>query len=95
MLPLVEHGPDALKLTVFPEEEDALNTNPFPYCTFASGDQMIVCDFVADPCARITKVADTVLAALNVLVPGCDAVMVQFPVPLRTTLAEETPLATD
>ena len=38
---------------------------------------------------------DTGLAASKVLDPDCDAVILQFPVLLRITLAEETPLAID
>jgi hypothetical protein len=34
---------------------------------------------------------DTELAALKPVAPGCDAVIMQLPVPLRVTVADETP----
>jgi hypothetical protein len=47
--PLVVQGPDALKLTGRLEEDDALNENVFPYCTFCKVAKLIVCDVVVDP----------------------------------------------
>ena len=64
VVPLAVHGPDAVKLTGIPEEDDALNENVFPYCTFGNCGKLIVCDCVSEPCGRIVKVPDTELAAL-------------------------------
>ena len=89
MVPLVVHGPDALKVTCRPEEEDALNVKGLPYCTFGKVGKVIVCDFVPEPCGRTMKVPETVLAGLKASEPGCDAVTVQLPVPVRVTTAEE------
>jgi hypothetical protein len=45
VLPLVMHGPDAVKLTVCPGgEDDALNENVLPYCTFGNCGKTIDCD---------------------------------------------------
>ena len=55
----------------------------------------MVCDCVLEPCAVTVKDPDTGLAASYKLEPGCDAVMLQLPVLLRFTLAEEIPLAID
>jgi hypothetical protein len=93
--PLAVHGPDAVKLTGRPAEEDALNENVLPYCTLCKGAKLIVCDIVLEPCGRIVNAPDTELAELKALVPCCDAVTVQLPVPMSTTLAEETPFAID
>ena len=49
MPPLVVHGPDVLKLTARPDEDDALNENVLPYCTFGNCGKRMVCDCVLDP----------------------------------------------
>ena len=50
VLPFVMHGPDAVKLTVSPGgEDDALNENVPPYCTFGNCGKTIVCDCVLEP----------------------------------------------
>jgi hypothetical protein len=49
VLPLVVHGPDAVKLTGNPEEDEALNENVLPYCTFGNCGKLIVCDCVLEP----------------------------------------------
>jgi hypothetical protein len=64
VLPLVVHGPDVAKLTVWPTEDDALNENVLPYCTFGNCAKEIVCDFVVEFSGRIANVPDTELAAL-------------------------------
>ena len=63
-LPDVLHGPDAVKITVRPEDEDALNENVLPYCTSCNCVKVIVCDCRLEPCGRIANVPDTGLAAL-------------------------------
>ena len=95
MTPLAVHCPDAVKLTGRPAEDEALNVNVLPYCESCNGAKLIVCDMVLEPCGRIMTVPDTASAALNALVPGCDAMMVQAPGPLGVTVAEETLLAID
>jgi hypothetical protein len=62
--PLVVHGPDAVKLTGSPAEDDALNENVLPYCTFGNCEKLIVCDCVLEFAARIVNVPDTELAGL-------------------------------
>ena len=66
VVPLVVHGPDAVKLTDKPEEDDALNENVLPYCTLcnAGGVKVIVCDVVLEPAGRIMNVPEAGLAAL-------------------------------
>jgi hypothetical protein len=49
VVPLAVHGPDAVKLTGSPEEEDALNENVLPYCTFGICGKLMVCDCVLEP----------------------------------------------
>ena len=49
MLPLIVHGPDAEKLTAWPDEDDALNENVLPYCTLGNCGKRMVCDWVFDP----------------------------------------------
>jgi hypothetical protein len=45
VLPVMVHGPiaGAVKLTVRPEEDDALNANVLAYCTFGKGAKLMVC----------------------------------------------------
>ena len=64
MLPLVAHGPEAVKLTSRPEEDDALNENVLPYCTFGNCGKWMVCDCRLDPGGRTMTVPDTELAGL-------------------------------
>jgi hypothetical protein len=64
VVPLVVHGPDAVKLTDKPEEDDALNENVLPYCTLGNGAKVIVCDVVLEPAGRIMNVPEAGLAAL-------------------------------
>ena len=64
VLPAVVHGPEAVKLTVRPEDDDALNEKVLPYCTSCNGAKVIVCDCRLEPCGRIVNVPDTGLAAL-------------------------------
>jgi hypothetical protein len=47
--PLTVHGPDAVKLTCSPEEDNALNENVPPYGTFGNCGKLIVCDCVLEP----------------------------------------------
>jgi len=47
--PLGVHGPDAVKLTGSPEEDDALNEKVLPYCTFGNCVKLMVCDCVFEP----------------------------------------------
>jgi hypothetical protein len=49
VLPLAVHGPEAVKLTGSPDDEDALNENVLPYCTFGNCGKLIVCDCVSEP----------------------------------------------
>jgi hypothetical protein len=49
VLPLVVHGPDAVKLTGSPEEDDALNENVLPYCTVGNCGKLMVCDCAVEP----------------------------------------------
>ena len=49
VLPLVVHGPDAVKLTGRPAEDDALNESVLPYCTFGNCGKLIVCDCASEP----------------------------------------------
>ena len=49
VLPLTVHGPDAVKLTGSPAEDDALNEKVLPYCTFGNCGKLIVCDCVLEP----------------------------------------------
>ena len=49
VLPLVVHGPDFVKLTGSPEEDDALKANVLPYCTFGNCAKLMVCDCVLEP----------------------------------------------
>ena len=58
------HGPDAVKLTDRPAEDDALTENVPPYCTLCNAGKVIVCDVVLEPCGRIMNVPETGLAAL-------------------------------
>ena len=95
ILPAFVHGPDAVKLTGRPDEADALNENELPYCTFGSEAKLMVCDLALEPCGSTMNVPDTEFAGLNMVVPGCEAVMVQLPVVARVTVAEETLLASD
>ena len=92
VVPFVVHGPDAVNVTDKPEEDVALKENVLPYCTSARRAQLIVCDCRLEPWGRIVNPPDTGSAALKAFVPGCDAAMVQVPVLLRTTVAEETPV---
>ena len=64
MVPLVEHGPEDVKLTAAPEEDVALNEKVLPYCTFGKVAKLIVCDVKLEPCGRIVNIPDTALAAL-------------------------------
>jgi len=43
-VPFAAQCPDAVKLTGRPAEDDALNENVLPYCTFCNGAKLIVCD---------------------------------------------------
>ena len=63
-VPFAAQCPDAVKLTGRPAEDDALNENVLPYCTFCNGAKLIVCDIVLEPCGRTMNVPDTVFAAL-------------------------------
>jgi hypothetical protein len=65
--------------------------NPLPYCTPDNGAKVIVCVCPLEPEDWTWKNPDTGLAASKVLEPDCDAVMLQVPVLLRFTIAEETP----
>jgi hypothetical protein len=95
------HGPFAgtETLTRAPTFDFALTENPLPYVRFGNDPKVMVCGFAVEPCGRIMKLPVTVGAALKavvpagavVLLPACDAVMVQLPVLLRVTVAEETP----
>jgi hypothetical protein len=49
VLPLVVHGPEFVKLTVWPTEDDALNENPLPYCTLGNGPKVMVCGCAVEP----------------------------------------------
>ena len=49
VLPLAVHGPDAVKVTCRVEEDDALNENVLPYCTFGNCGKLMVCDCVSEP----------------------------------------------
>jgi hypothetical protein len=49
VVPLVVHGPDAVKLTGCPAEDDALNENVPPYCTFCNVAKLIVWGVVVGP----------------------------------------------
>jgi hypothetical protein len=62
--PLTVHGPDDVKLTGSPEEDDALNVNVPPYCTLGNCAKLMVCDCVSEPAGRIVNVPDTEFAAL-------------------------------
>ena len=64
MVPLVEHGPDAVKLTVWPDEEVALSEKLLPYGRFAKVAKVIVCDCVLEFAGRIANAPDTELASL-------------------------------
>ena len=64
MPPLVVHGPDAVKLTCSPAEDNALNENVLPYCTLCSVAKLIVCGIVLEPCGKTMNVPDTVFAVL-------------------------------
>jgi hypothetical protein len=79
-----------MKVTGSPEDEDALNENELPYCAFGRVAKLIVCDCRLEPVGRTMNVPDTEFAALNVVEPGCEAVTVQLPVPLRARVAEDT-----
>ncbi|HKR27530.1 MAG TPA: hypothetical protein VJS11_08745, partial [Acidobacteriaceae bacterium] len=90
-----------MKLTGSPEGlAVALTENPMlPYCALGAGPKVMVCDFRFEPCGRMVNVPETGVAALYaggvvtvVLFPACDAVMVQVPVLVRATVAEDTPL---
>lgn len=64
VLPPAVHGPVAVKLIGSPVEDDALNENVLPYCTFGNCAKLMVCDCVLEPWGRIVNVPDTELAAL-------------------------------
>jgi hypothetical protein len=49
MPPLAVHGPDAVKLTARPDEDDALNENVPPYATPGNCGKRMVCDCRLDP----------------------------------------------
>ena len=91
VIPKTVHGPEAVKLIGKPAEDDAFNKNVLPYCKFARGVKLIVCGDVVALAGRIVNVPDTLLAALYIGLPGCDAVRAQLPVALSASMAEETP----
>ena len=75
-------------------------TVALPYCTLANCGKLMVCETVFEFAETIMNVPETEAAVpyagwtngITVLSPGCEAVMMQLPVPLRVTVAEDFPV---